>query len=97
MSRESRLDVRANAHRAQCYHYQRLIKILKPEWYTETKVGLAFADTEECPLNAIHNIWDRADESWENEEDYLKSIDDASERCSKDLDEFEEKYKETEA
>lgn len=93
MSRESRLDVRTHAHLQQCFHYQRLICILKPEWFRDSKEGLAFADTEECPLNDIHDIFHLADVAWENKDDYHKAIDEASEKCSKAINEFERKYR----
>lgn len=91
MSKESRLDVRAQAHLKQCYYYQRLIKILHPDWFKSKNDDLAFADTEECPLNAIHNIFHEADKSWENQEDYHAVIEEMSERCSKALQQYEEK------
>ena len=90
MDRESRLDVRANAHGKQCFHYQRLIRILKPEWFALPKDDelFAFADMEECPLNAISEIFQHADESWNHEGDYHQAIEEASKKCSKALDDF---------
>ena len=87
-TRESRLDLRANAHNKQCFYYQMLIKKLKPDWFESKDGHLAYADTEECPLVHIWEIFDQADKAWNRGEDYDAAISQMSDKCHKVIKDF---------
>jgi hypothetical protein len=92
MTMQERLDLRVEVHMSQCRHFERLINILKPEWYKGENPPKY---NEDCPLRKILDIYYKADEAWENEEDWRKAIEEAEESCSLALDKFKEDIENT--
>ena len=81
-----RLKLRAEVHRRQVIAFERLVMNLKPEWYKPIENRLiAPVDDNEHPVNLIHQMFSETDKAWENNGDWEKTLDDASQRFAESL------------